>query len=416
MTYPSYQKQSSLYYRILCAMLLLLVLRCVGASAYRAAAAPGGLFGLDFRQYYDAAARLNAGQPFYFDAESARNLAYQHVSSPLVPVIVWPLTRFPLETAARIWAGFNVGLLMLATLLFCWGTRLRFPEDTASVLLVILCGFRFWPTTIELGIGNSDIVPLTLVGGMFVCARYEKWILFAALVVLAALTKTWMLGALFYLIVRRKWGAMAAGAAFLAAGLAILFSIAGWHEWTGFVRVTTGYASQPDLISNSVAGMGRLYFTKNQLMTPLLDNRACYIAVLAAGYGFLIAGLGYLWRLGPRMDQAQRQMCLALTPLALVLGSPVSHQQYYIFALPALWLLLLGQGYGWKLQVGAFAVYLALTLPLKGLNPVPEYCRHGGIQSLQVAETFLCGITLWAIGLLSVASGFGNLKRKTPGT
>jgi hypothetical protein len=303
-----------------------------------------------------------------------------------------------------------VGFLTAAILLFCWGIGLRIPENTVPVLLAVMCGFRFWPTTIELGIGNADILILMLVGGMFVCARYGRWMLFAALVAVAALTKTWMIGAVFYLMIRRKWAAAAGCAVFFAAGLAILFSLVGWQEWGAWNRITHLYSSQPTLISNSVAGVARMYFTKNLVLTPLIDSRLCWALVMALGYGFLLGGLGFLWLRGERMNEAQRQMSLALMPLALILGSPVSHQFYFVLTLPVLWLLLLGEDYGMGLRVAAFVVYLVLSIPYPGLNPAPEQLRQG-LQSLRIGESFFCGMALWACGLFAATRG---LRARSP--
>jgi len=383
--------------RLICVMVLLLLVRCLGAAAYRAAVAPGGLFTGDFALYYAAAQRLDAGQTLYIPEHGAR-LLNQHVSSPLIPLIVRPLSRFPLVTATRMWAAINVTLLTAAAFLFCWGIGLRIPEDTVSMALVLLCGFRFWPTTIELGIANSQMLLLMLIGGMFVCARHEKWLLFGALAAVAVLTKTWMLGILFYPVFRRKWAATAGGFGFLAAGLVVLFTSVGWQEWGGWMATTHRYSSQPELVSNSVAGIARMYFTKNLVLTPLADSRVCWAIVLVLGYGFLLGGLGYLWWRGGLMSEVQRQMTLALMPLALVLASPVSHQFYFVLALPVLWLLLVGQGHGWRLRVAAFCIYLLMSVPYAGLNPVGMDLRHG-LKSLLVGESFYCGMTLWAMGL-----------------
>src|SRR6202042_351131 len=123
--------------------------------------------------------------------------------------------------------------------------------------------------------------------------------------------------ALFYLLARRKWGAAAAALGFSAAGGAILFSVVGWGEFPRFLEVTRRYSSQPMLVSHSVAGMARMFFSANQVgVTPWVNSRAVYLAVMAAGYGFLVSGLLYLWWKGPGMNEYQRRLCLGMTVLA----------------------------------------------------------------------------------------------------
>lgn len=399
--------------RIISAMVLILVLRCLAASAYRAAAAPGGLFSIDFGIYYAAAQRLNTGQPLYV-REHGR-MGFQHVSSPLIPMLVQPLARRPLDEATRRWAAINVSLLCVALLLFSWGIGLKLLEDIGPVVLILFAGFRYWPTTIELGIGNSNVILLALLCGMFACDRFRKYFLFAFLVALAALTKTWMIGLVFYLLVRRKWLAAGASLAFFAAGLALLFARVGFSEWPAMLQVTREYSSQPMLVSNSVAGIARMFFTKNQVMPPLFVSPACWWAVMIVGYGILLSGLAGLWWRGDRLDDAQAPLGLALVVMALVLGSSVSHQYYFIFALPLICLLLVGPAaweWGWGVPLAAFLIYLVFSVPTPSLNPVPEQYRHG-LKSLLVATSFLAGMLLWMLGLCTVARGFFGRPART---
>jgi len=403
--------------RILCAMVLLLALRCLDASAYRSAATPGGLFGVDFGPLYSASHRLNDGQPLYVPENNPDVLLCQYVSSPLLPVLVRPLARFSLDQATRLWAAADVVLLTLAMFLYWWGTGIRPLEDVVPVILILFTGFRCWPTTVELGIGNSDIVLLFLATGMFVCNRYCKWFLFALLVAIAALTKTWMIGALFYLLARRQWAAAFAGVGMFAAGAGLLFTWVGWSELPVLLHLTHLYSSQPTLVSSSVAGMAHMFFQQNLIISPLAVSPALSAATLVAGYGFLIAGLLFLWLRAPSMDEGQFQICLGLTFAALVLGCPVSHQYYFVLLLPLLWSLLIQPDagrYGWPLPVAAFVIYLAFSVPTPSLNPVPAAYHHG-IRSLAVGISFFSGMLLWACGLFAVARGL-RAPAPAPGT
>ena len=406
MTPNIYGRYSPVFNRVLAGIILFLALRFVDTAAYRSASNPGGLFACDFGALYAASHRLNEGQHLYL--REAGQMDYQYVSSPLLPILVRPLAKLPLVRATCAWAALNVVLMTLATLLYCWGARIRLLEQVGFVILILLTGFRFWPTTLELAIGNTDIVLLFLAAGMFVCNRYQKWFLFALLVAIGALTKTWMIGALFYLLVRRKWGAAFAGIGFFAAGLAILFSIVGWSEMPVLRHLTQSYSSQPDLVSNSVVGMARMYFSYNTIITPLVASSTFRMAFLVIGYGFLVGGLIYLWFVAPAMDEGQLQVTLGLTFTALVLGCPVCHQYYFVLVLPLLWSLLLPSGKGkvrWVLAIAVFFIYLAYTVPTPSLNPVPMEDRHGW-KSLMVAASFFSGMLLWACGLWSVSRGF----------
>ena len=387
--------------RLLSAFVLLLVLRVLAADGYRGAIAPGGLFSVDYGTIYAAAKRLDTGS-LYLREEK---LSCQFTCSPLIPMLVHPLTKYPLDQSTRLWALVSVSTLVGACLLFCWGRGAHILDDVVPVVLILATAFRFWPTVIEFAIGNTHIILLALVGGMYVCDRHRKWMLFAALAAVASLVVTWMIGVLFYLMVRREWRAVFAGIAFFAGGLLVLFAMLGWDQWMAFVQVTRDYSSQSFLLAQSVAGMARMYFSVNLQISPFMDSRFGWWAVMLLGYGGLISGLLYLYLRGPRMNTFQLRMTLGLVVAALILGCPVSHLYYYVLVLPLLWTLLIEvQGCAQGLRIGAFAVYLALSYPSPGMDPVPEKFRNG-VRSLAVSTTFLASMAAWGMGLFAALSG-----------
>jgi hypothetical protein len=392
--------------RILCVMLLILALRCLDAGAYRAVTPASGIFGVDFGSYYGAAKRLNDGVALYGHEQG--DPRGPHVSSPLVPVLLRHVARRPVDQATRIWAALNVAALSIAVFLYCWGAGIDPLKNPVGPLLIMFTGFRFWPTVLELGIGNSDLILLCLITALFVCNRYRKWVLFALIVAVAALVKTWMICGLFYLLMRRKWGAAFACLGFLAVGMAILFTMVGWSQLPAMLKLTHSYSSQPMLVSHSIDGIARMYFQKNLIMTPFTTSHAAWLLVMAAGYGCLLAGLGYMWLRAPEMDESQLRTSLGLVFLALILGCPVTHQYYFVLALPVLWGLFFEPGDGkrdWVLPVMAFAVYLVFSVPTPGIDPIGAGFQNG-IPRLFVGINFFCGALLWAGGLYAVARGF----------
>ena len=390
--------------RLLAVFVLLLVLRTLLGSTYRAATTSTGIYGVDFEPTYAAATRLNQGVPLYSeepDAKSTGRLLCQFPSSPFVPMLVRPLAHLPLADATRTWVAVNVILLALSAFLFCWGSRIHLLDSTLAVLLVIFTGFRFWPTTIEVAIANNDILLLASVCGMIVCHRFGRWWLLALLIALAALVKTWMLGMIFPLLVARRWREAGGAVGFFIAGLAVLFSIARWEMFPIFVAITRLYSSQPLLVSNSVAGMAGMFFAENHHMTPWFPHVGAWLAAMILGYGTLLGGLWMMWVRGPRMTVQQRQLGLALSALALVLGSPVSHLLYFVLTLPVIWTLLCvpwGGAHRLIAPAFAFVVYFILSVPSPCLTPLPESCRTG-LRSVLVTMTFLPSFLLWIYGV-----------------
>jgi len=395
--------------RLLCAIVLFLAFKCMAAVSYRATVATGDKALYNFGVYRAAAQRLDNHQTIYFH-ETGPKLMFQHSSSPLLPLLERPLDRFSTAKAFQIWVGMNVAAMLMSVVLYCWATGVRILDDPVPVLLAVLTAFRYWPTVIELGTGNTDVLQLMLICGMLVCARYGRWILYAVLVAIGALTKTWMIGTLFYLLVRRKWMAAAASVVFFVAGGAVLFTMIGWKEFPLYLEVTKRYSTQDVLFSHSVAGIARELFTANPAMTPIVQSPVLHLGLLVIGYGYLMIGLAYIWWKGPKMSEYQLRLSMGLMAIALILGSTISHQYYFVLALPLLWTLLIGDGGvnpQWWVKAGAFVIYLIFSVPTPG-DPLPDAYKHGGIKALEVAITFAAGMSLWTLGLYALIREFST--------
>jgi hypothetical protein len=385
-------------------MVLILAIKCLAAEAYRSAVAPGGIN--NFGEYEKAAQRLNDHHALYMP-EQGPVLLNQHVSSPLIPLLLRPIALLPFRTAFCVWVGLNIAILALAMGLYCWGVGLKVFDDAVAVLLILFTGYRYWPTVLELAMGNVDLLLLLLLCGMYVCDRFEKWIWMGVLAAVAGLTKTWMIGIIFYLIARRKWLAAFLSCLFFAAGIAAMFALIGWRELPQWLAITRRYSQQPLIVSHSVAGMARIYFATNPLITPLIISNPVHMAALVIGYGILVVGLLLLFWRGSEMSEYQGRLCLGLTALALVLGNSVSHQYYFVLALPLIWTLLIGSANsspGWIVRLLAFLLYLVFSMPSPG-DPLPAALTHG-IRSIEIATTFVSGMLLWGLGLFVVISQF----------
>src|SRR6188508_3241702 len=66
----------------------------------------------DVRAYYDAGARLNAGQPLYIQPATTDDASFYRYP-PLLAIAFRPLALLPYETAALIWEVFLVSLFIL---------------------------------------------------------------------------------------------------------------------------------------------------------------------------------------------------------------------------------------------------------------------------------------------------------------
>ena len=75
---------------------------------------------VDFHAYYEAAARLNAGEPLY-QPDGDPNLPHFYFYPPLLAILLRPLALLPYDTAVLIWGAIVVAAFVAT--LFQLGVR-----------------------------------------------------------------------------------------------------------------------------------------------------------------------------------------------------------------------------------------------------------------------------------------------------
>jgi len=148
-----------------------------GRGSYRATVATGDKALYNFGVYRAAAQRLDNHQTIYFHRPAEANVSTQL----LAPAAIARAAAGPVLHGQGIpdMGGDECGGDADVVVLYCWATGVRILDDPVPVLLAVLTAFRYWPTVIELGTGNTDVLQLMLICGMLVCARYGRWILYA---------------------------------------------------------------------------------------------------------------------------------------------------------------------------------------------------------------------------------------------
>jgi hypothetical protein len=189
----------------------------------------------DVRAYYDAAARLNAGQPLYPVGQDV-NGPTAYFYPPLFAILFRPLALLPFEVAAATWEGIVVAAFV-ATL---WLLGLRRRETWIAVGILGLP--IAW--TLAVAQAHSVVTLLLTIGSPFGIA------LAANLKLFPLLAGVWFVG-------RRDWHRLSLLAAWTAAFLAIQvvlepqatldFLEALRPQWVGDVRNLSPYALSPAL-------------------------------------------------------------------------------------------------------------------------------------------------------------------------
>jgi hypothetical protein len=207
---------------------------------------------VDVHAYYDAGARLNAGQPLYVQAAGTDDAAFYRYP-PLLAVVFRPLALLPFGAAAAIWEAVLVGLFAL--------TIVRLGRGRRATWLVL--GMLALPTVWALVIGQAQVAVT------FLMAVGSPWALALAtnLKVLPALAAIVWVG-------RRDWRSLG------------WFAI--WMAILGLVQL----ALEP---SGTSAFPGFLGFGQ----VGDVNNRSLYAIAPWLWAAAVAAGLVVAWRLAP---------------------------------------------------------------------------------------------------------------------
>lgn len=205
----------------------------------------------DVRAYYDAGARLNAGQPLY-DQAATTNEAEFYRYPPLLAIAFRPLALLPFETAALVWEA----IVIASFGLLVWRMR---PGFRGWLLL----GMLAMPIAWSLVIGQAQ-VPLTTL-----MALGTPWSLALAthLKVLPALAAVWWIG-------RRDWGSLA--------------RFGGWVVGLGLLQLALEPAGT--LAFPAVFNLGQVGEVRN--LSPYTISPVLWA-------GLLVAGTVVAWKLAP---------------------------------------------------------------------------------------------------------------------
>ncbi len=373
------------------ALFLLLLVWLLTTAAYKGAVNVGtGITGIDFTIFYHAAQRLAAHQPLY--QPHGELYAY----SPLFAIALRPLALLSLSQAVKAWFFFSALCLIGSVFVYASAARMT-TRDTALVGLMMLVGFRCWPTTMNFGLGQANLLLVLLLCGMYWADSRARWTLFAVLVALAALVKIWMLGFLIYLVVRRQWRAVGLCVALFAASLTVLFSLVGWREWGPFVQagLLTGRQVLRISVTHSLYGFALLHLHSNPLMAPLVPGKVGFYVFLALGAAVIGYGLLLLWKRSAAPGSRDARLALGLVAVSALLLLPPCQNEYLVLCLPALWTLLTlpepGARHAAALGV---VVYFLLSRGWAPYAPLPPAYQHG-LKSLLVSMNFYALTILW---------------------
>jgi hypothetical protein len=350
----------------------------------------------DFRKAYYAAGRLVLEDPAaMYGADDLR-----FVNLPILALPFAPLAELPLRPAKWVFTLAGLAAVGVAWALLVRLTRAVGWRRTALGALFVLNG----PLYYSLREGNLThfLLPVLVAAVFSLERRRDVWL--GIWVAVAGLFKPPLLLLAGYLAWKRRWGAVASGAAvlLLTVGASVALFGAGVHRvW--FDRCVGPYSSRPLTASNVQSASA--FLARLTTSGPLHGDwkpvavggsfRAMHWLLLA-----VLAAIPYLaFRRRPAWDQAGAErlefgavLCLAL------LASPVSWTHYYLLLLVPGALALGGRGSGamGTSLTGVVVAALLLTSP-----SVVALTSEGGLVRLLASHCWAGGVVL--MGALSAA-------------
>ena len=260
-----------------------------------------------------------------------------YVYTPLLAILLAPLSHLSSLTVLRVWTIASLASVGLAA-----GFMTRVESEGLRSwqrpLIFGLCAnsaLALWPVTLGLVLGQADLLVLSLLCVAVLAKRRDNARAHGALLGMAGLMKVWPVLGLVCLFGRRvkdrKRTLVPLAAVSLLAPLSAL-ALGGVSGLTSMVRQVFDARSQR-LISYSVWGIPKLWYSQNVHADYLDNSVALQVAVTALLAGFVV-WLLYLTlrRLSPGSSLAFWN-CFGCVILLL----PVSHAYYTVYFLPLLW-------------------------------------------------------------------------------
>jgi hypothetical protein len=361
----------------------------------------------DFLVYFDAARSLRIGAPLY-DYAAAVGMPNGPVFKypPFYAIVLAPFTGYPVQTVFTGWFLLNLALLGLTGYLLAF--RLWRPFSPTSVVPAYVIGIgilNFGPVWESLIRGQMDVIILAaaVVALLLVQARKAEPVA-GALLALVTMLKLYPGLLAVYLLVQRRWRALAGFAAVSLALIVLSGLVAGWTTlWrytTEILAVQTAAVPWPEnqsfdgLLSRLVipAGQTEWYTT---IPFPARTKLALYaldIAVLGWTYWAL-------WR-GRRVGRAFVVGYAVVMPL-IVLMWPTAwiHYQTLLLLPSAVLVFLQAERRSWA-AIGLLLVsYLLIAIGNEYTVLIPPL-SEGWPRLLQSYKLY-GDLILWALLLWS---------------
>jgi hypothetical protein len=302
----------------------------------------------------------------------------------------------------------------------------RFPasrglKHTATIeLTVLIAGLLFYPLTHSYSLGQIQTVLTFGFAIAFYCWILDREKTAGALMGLMTLVKPQYGLFLIWAMLRKKWGAFAAGSACLAAGLLSACLVFGAHNNLDYLKVvrTISQHGEGFAANQSVNGlMNRLLFNGNNLIWDAARyapyNSIVYFGTLVSSLTLVVLALFYPWK-ARKAGAADFACCVLVSTMA----SPIAWEHHYAIILPVFAWLWFGDYTGGSANKSALPIALAYILISNDILPVSAVAQ---VPALNILQSYLylgaiivlalllqsCNDRSMSIQLHTASGGFG---------
>lgn len=308
----------------------------------------GGIGAGDFKAYYIAAQLLRDGQSIYdpvLQDEAGSLLGFApdqvyYVYPSVLAHLLLPLSRVSIETAARLWNGLNLVLLVGSLALLTHSFTLRQRLGRHYPWLIILFALAA-PVFSALRIGQANIWLLFLLAAMVTFYRDGRLGLAGSALALATVIKIFPAALLLWFLWRREFRVVVAFGATWAAVLglnALLLAVGGrdWLlDWHYFTRVLPQVGPPRQRDNQALAGfLSRFALSEMGRWLLLAGLSLAIVAVTAVS----------TWRVRPAIHERYTYWLALWLPALLLVGGITWTTTLILLLIPYVVLLAVGLG------------------------------------------------------------------------
>lgn len=332
--------------------------------------------GVDYPTYYYASENLIYGDSIY---------AIPNLQTPILIILFVPFALLPFSTSIRLFALLLIPLYLSCLWILKTNLKINLPQPQMVFLVGVL--LVWYPFVYNLSVVPISLIVVWLLLFAWSMDRRGNHLGAGAVIGIACLIKLFPGLMIFYFLLRRRFKSIVSFCFVILIGGLISLAMVGLEDVVLYVSHvipsdTSSYMISP--ANFSVAGVVSKLFVSSNYISPLYQSptAATIVQIVLSGFIFFL----YIFDLRQLPDNLWGDdIAYAISPIAMLLLSPVSWQHFFpILLLPfGLILIALMRKNIPQLRILFLITFIFISLPdlLIGLyfirmfdpNPMPWY-------------------------------------------